>query len=516
MRSMILRNTMWSSFSVVATPVLAFLFGGLTLRYLGLQQAGYAIAVAAVYGVAGRFASFGVGSAALPSLAAAIAAGDEWKTRRLIGLLLLVFGVSAAVTAGLFMVAVPWFNRWAESPLTTQTALSYVAACGVGHVLGQINVALTTVLRAANRYDLVTMATTPLAFVTGLAACTLLPLFPSLMTAGLVTATSAAIGTALTLWFASGAVPAVRRPLAGVGEIPQFARYGGWLLLGNAFASFTTGIDELAITGLCGTAAVPPWAIGKRLWNTVHTFLAQHVEHLVPLLGSLHSAEEERVRRIAIGIHWYVMLVAGAIYTLMAWGGESAVGVVAGSEIAPTCRPAIQSFSLFGLCFALLIVPVTLALAKGISRPAFEVSVALQVAVFVPLCVLAWALGSRWLSYAPLLGAPLVLGALVTTAARVGDVHAFRAWLRPVAIPVALAGLAIIAAMPTTGLSPVAALAVGGFLAAGVIAGTLGVEKVIGVNHECHAELVAIMALGGGHFGRVSRKVVGALQRSRP
>jgi len=510
----ILRNTVWSTLAVLATPVLALLFGGLTLRYLGLEQAGYAITVAAVFSIFGRFATLGLGSAALPSLAAAIGADDELRGRRLIGMLLIVFGLSAAIPALVLFAVSPWFTRWTQCPLQPQVAASYILICGLTHVLTQISLVLGTTLRAANRYDLVTLATTPLAFASGVAACVLLPLFPSLLTMAAVSAVAAFIGTGITAWLAVQAVPWLVRPLPGFGELPGLARYGSWLLMGNALASLTTGVDELVITTWCGPAAVPPWAIGKRLWITIHTFLAQHVEHLVPLLGSLRSAEASRVDRIAASMHWYVVSLAAAAFVVMAWGGEAVIGLVAGAAIAPACRPAVLAFSLFGLAFALMIVPVTLGLARGLSRSAFDASVILQVALFGPLCLAAWLLGAPWLYYAPLLGLPVLPLATLTTAMRLGDAHPVRTWLRPVAVPLAAAGFVIGAAYLPAGLAAARMIVFGGLLAAAVLLGTLSLERWLGMNKECHAQLAGIVAEVIRQGRKLSGWMVGAWPRS--
>ena len=44
----VFRNSLWSTFAVVAAPILMFLFGGLTLRYVGIEATGFSLAVGAV------------------------------------------------------------------------------------------------------------------------------------------------------------------------------------------------------------------------------------------------------------------------------------------------------------------------------------------------------------------------------------------------------------------------------------------------------------------------------------
>ena len=70
----IFRNSFWSTFASVASPVLAFLFGGLTIRYVGIEAAGFSMAIGSILGIASRFGTLGIGDAIVPAMAAAFLA----------------------------------------------------------------------------------------------------------------------------------------------------------------------------------------------------------------------------------------------------------------------------------------------------------------------------------------------------------------------------------------------------------------------------------------------------------
>ncbi len=491
----VLRNSVWSTFAVVASPVLQFLFGGLTLRYLGVETTGFSLAVGAVLAIAARFGTFGIGEAALPKIAAALGAHDERKVRGLVGVVLAVFGVSSIATAATFWSLSGQFVEWAKSPVDSATAAAFVAIACVSHVLGQLNLAMSTILRAAKRYDLVTAVTTPLSLVSGVAACTLIPVFPSLMTVAAIGLASASVGLLAGLLAASRAVPAARRPLLALSELPSLARYGFWICLTHAFGSLTGGIDNLAITGICGAAAVPPWAIGKHLWLTAHTFLAQHTQHLIPTLSSLGQTDRDAVDGMAMAMHWYVMVLAAAGYTLMASCGDLIVGAVAGGHVAALCKPAVFAYSLLGIACALLIIPVILAMAKGASRPAFIVALLSNTAQITAIYWLASRYGAPAVYYAPLAAVPLLLLAVATTATRIFDPHAAWRWIRPVCVPgiMGLAGIAVSIATFKFGFSAWQRLAAGGVLAVGVVAATIVIEQSLSINAVFHRQLVRVL-----------------------
>ena len=190
----VLRNSVWSTMAVVASPILQFLFGGLTLRYVGVEATGFSLAVAAALGIAARVGTFGIGEAALPAIASALAAGHERRVQRLIGVVLTVFLVSSVATAATMLACTSLIVQWSKVPVTTTTATTFVAISCLTHIVSQVNLALVTILRSAGRYDLVTAITTPLTLVSGVVACVLVPLFPSLTTVATWGLASAGVG----------------------------------------------------------------------------------------------------------------------------------------------------------------------------------------------------------------------------------------------------------------------------------------------------------------------------------
>jgi O-antigen/teichoic acid export membrane protein len=492
----VVRNSTWSAFAVVASPVLQFVFGGLTLRYVGVEATGFSLTVGAVLGIAGRFGTCGIAEASLPALASSLTSRNVNKTRRLIGVVLAIHAVSSVVTAAALYICVDPLITWSRVPIPRAIAHFYVACASITFVLGQLNLALTTFLRAAGRYDLVTGVTTPLTLVSGIVACVMVPLFPSLTTVAIVGLASTTAALLITLAVVSLTVPAVRRPSFGVVELPGLARYGFWLLLTHALSALTGGIDEIVISGMCGAAALPPWAIGKRLWLTAHTFLAQHTEHLIPTLGSLRHTAGHVAAGVAMAMHWYVMLLAAMGYTFMASSGESIVGLFATADVAVLCRPSIFSYSLTGIVFALLIIPVITAMAESASRPAFIVALLSNTSQIAAVFWLASMYGAPAVYYAPVAALPLLLLATGTTATSIFDAHAAWRWIRPVLVPnlMGLAGIVASMAIVNGGFTAWQRLAAGGVLCAGVLAATIVTEQLLSINAVFHRQLIRVLS----------------------
>jgi O-antigen/teichoic acid export membrane protein len=497
--SAVIRNTAWSALAVIASPILQFLFGGLTLRFVGVEAAGFSLAVGAVLGLAGRFGTCGIGEAALPAMAAALGAKDDRRVRGLIGIVLAVFGLTSVATAMTVVAFAGPFAAWSKTPVEGTTATLFIVISCLSHVFSQVNLAITTLLRAAQRYDLVTVITTPLTLVSGIAGCVLVPLFPSLITIAVVGLASTLAGLLVALTVAASIVPAIRHPRLGFAELPSLARYGGWLVLTHAFGTLTGGVDDLVITGTCGAGFVPPWAIGKRLLLLGHTFLAQHTEHLIPTLTSLRQTRRDAADGMVEAMHWYVIVLAAVGYTLMASCGELIIGAVAGADVASLCRPAISAYSLMGLGAALVIIPVITAMAEGSSRPVFVVAFLSNTAQITAVVALARTVGAPMVYYAPAVALPALILATGTAQTRLFDART--AWLRmkPVLVPtiVGLTGIVISMMVPESA-SVLQRLVAGGMLATGVLAATIVTERLLSINAVFHSQLVRVLwhALG--------------------
>jgi hypothetical protein len=298
-------------------------------------------------------------------------------------------------------------------------------------------------------------------------------------------------------------------------EVPGLLRYGFWLVMTHALGALTGGIDDLVIAGTCGAAAVPPWAIGKRLWLMAHTFLAQHTEHLIPTLGSLGNTARSAFDSVAMAMHWYVMLLAAVGYTLMASIGDLLVGVVAGDEVAATCRPAIIAFSLLGIAYALLIIPVVMSLAEGASRPAFVVACLSNAAQILAVIAVAKAYGAPAVYYAPVAAMPFLLVAVGTTGKRIFDPDAAAMRLKPVVTPLAIGLIGVVAsrAITSSDFSGWLRLAAGGMLAVAVFVAIITLERVLNLNPANHLQLQRVVRHAGSVAALTARTWIPSMGR---
>jgi len=490
----IFRNSFWGTFASVASPILVFLFGGLTIRYVGIEAAGFSMVVGSILGIAAQFGTLGIGDAVLPAMAAAIGVGDRQRVRRLIGTLLLAAIVSSCVTAAALVTFAGPLVTWTRTSVPFQVATTFIAISAVSTVVGSLSGTMMNIVRAASRHDLVTKTVLPLSFLSGIVGCILVPLFPSLMTVALIGCCSSLLNLPIFFALARRIVPETVRPVFSLAEIPSLARYGFWISLTRLLSAMTGGIDDLVITAACGAAAVPPWSICKKILLTVHTFLAQHTEHLIPTLGTVHEKSRQTFDSISAAMHWYVVVVAAAGYTFVAWAGPAVIAAAAGEKVAALCEIPLSAYSIFGIALALNIIPVISAMALSDAKPGFLVSLFYNFALLSGLVLLVRTMGVPAAYYAPLFAVPFLVAAVGASSTRLYDPGLARRRLQPVLVPVAcgLAGVAASLMVPVT-LTLMQRAAVGVCLAPVMIALAILTEHLLGINGQAHRQLLRVI-----------------------
>jgi len=482
------RNTAWSAFAAVASPLLMFLFGGLTIRYVGLEAAGISVVTASIFGVAARLTLLGVSEAFIPRMAAAIAANDQHETKTLFGTVVAFSTAMAAATA--ILVTGCWFLVVDRSPATAlpKDTGAFLVVASLTHVVTTVQNVFAGVLRSAQRFDLLSAFTVPISFLTGLCGCLILPAFPRLTTVAAVGFLGAVASLAAAAFLARRTAPDIARPLLAVKTLVPLIRYGAWITLANLLSVLTASVDSLVLAAFCGTAAVAPYNIGKQLFVTGHTMLLQQTEHIGPTLSALGDAQRDTADRIAGGMLWLTALLAAVGYTFIAWAGPVLVDAIAGDAVAHLSRVAIQSYAAYGLVMSLLIVPVTIGMASGFPKLTFLVGLAVGPSLLVGIAMLGYFDGVPAVYLAPMLAIPGLFLLLGTTPHDLCDTGVLSSRLAVIAAPLALAIVAIgTSAMMNLGSNHPARLATAAVIGVDMIPAVLGLEHVLQRNRDLHA-----------------------------
>jgi len=493
----IARNTAWSAFAAIASPLLMFLFGGLTIRYVGLEAAGISVIMSSIFGVAARLTLLGVAEAFIPHMAAAIAADDQLAKKTLFGTVVAFTTGVAAATAILVMAC--WFLVVDRSPTTTlpKDMDTFLVVVSVTHIVTTVQNVFASVLRSAQRFDLLSAFTVPISFLTGLCGCLILPALPLLTTVATVGLLGAAASLAAAALMARRTVPDIMRPLLAVKTLVHLIRYGAWITLASLLSVLTTSVDALVLAAFCGAAAVAPYHIGKQLFVTGHTMLLQQTEHIGPTLSALGNARRDTADRIARGMLWLTVLLAAVGYSFIAWAGPVLVDTIAGHAVAHFGRVAIQSYAAYGLFMSLLIVPVTSGIATGFTRLAFLVGLVVGPCLLVGIATLGYFAGAPAVYLSPMLAIPGLILLLGTTPLHLCDTGVLSRRLAVIAAPLTLATVAIyVSALINPGLSSPNRLVTAAVIGVAMIPAVLGIERVLHRNHDLHATAWRLLQAG--------------------
>ena len=111
-------------------------------------------------------------------MAAAIAADDQLAKKTLFGTVVAFTTGVAAATAILVMAC--WFLVVDRSPTTTlpKDMDTFLVVVSVTHIVTTVQNVFASVLRSAQRFDLLSAFTVPISFLTGLCGCLILPALP--------------------------------------------------------------------------------------------------------------------------------------------------------------------------------------------------------------------------------------------------------------------------------------------------------------------------------------------------
>lgn len=497
----IARNSLWSAFAAVAAPVLMFLFGGLTIRYLGLEAAGVSVVLASIFGVAARLTLLGVSESFVPRMAAAVAAADHLEMRTLFGTVAL-FSTAMSIVTAVVIVGCRHFVVGAGSATGWFDDIGmFVLLASITHVVTTVQQVFSSVLRAAQRFDLLTAFTLPISFVTGLCGCAILPMFPRLVTVAGVSLLSATATLIAAAVLARRTVPDIARPLTAFGTLVPLVRYGAWITLSNLLSVLTASVDALVLAAVCGTSAVAPYNIAKQLFITGHTMLLQQTEHIGPTLSALGQDRQSMADRISGGMLWLTVMLAAVGYSCIAWVGPTLVGVVAGGDVAEASRMAILGYAAYGLAMSLLIVPVISGIATGFPKLSFLVSLAIGPVLVLGIAVLGSLVGVPMVYLSPMLAIPLLLILFGTTPASICDGSILSSRLAMVSVPLVLACLAIIASAAAGDLiGRSGRLASAAVISMGLIPTALIIEHLTRSNRQVHAIVLRALLSSSQRF----------------
>jgi len=440
------RSFTHAAFGNAASFVIAFVFAGLMIRFLGRERSGYLLMLQSFLGLS-VIISQGVGAAAIGQLARYRMQGAHVHSQRLVSSLLSLQMVVGAVWALALALAFPLVARWSQlDPQYLDDARSAMWLTAVGFWVAQASSTANTVFQAYERYDYVSAINSVFGLLSGLTCIAILSVHPSM--------TSVAVGTlainccrlpveALLLRTTLGGYP---YPGWDFQTMRPLGHFGLWTMLGGAGGALFVSADRLVLGGLMGARALPYYSIAQRLFAQVHAALSSQYQFLFPLLAANRGSTAAEVVRLDDRLRWYLASISVALYGALALAATPILSHIVGAPLTAADKLPMVLACAQGVLHAAMIVPYYETWALGLAAPNAIAQLANGALCVSTMAILIPLYGVVGASIAQLWIGPVALTHGIWTARRLYDDHVLRRWMSPLITPIASAIPWIVAA----------------------------------------------------------------------
>ena len=358
-------NSVWTSIGSVGTAILSFLFAGITIKWLGEKEAGFAIAVSTIAGINSTFGGLGLSSAAVRLISKANnerdyktiknAAGVCFSTSLLFGLLgLIIFSLNAH-----------YIVYWAKYEGNISTGEIYCILAGLFFLFEQISSYLNSLFIALQRFDLETKILLFFNLANGICGIALLSIFPNILTVGIITCLISFFKLLCMSWNIKKLLGFFPIPIWNKIMFSELWDFGRWMYLTQIMGTLANGLDKIFLISFFGSASLPFYTFSQRIYQTVHSTLVNQASYLFPMLSSQGKEINLVADRTEERLRWFIGLLAGFIFSGLIISGPAILAVIISSEFSQKSYFQLFIFSWIGYFHAQSIVPFFFGLSKG-------------------------------------------------------------------------------------------------------------------------------------------------------
>ena len=319
------RSLAWNAVGTLLPVLAAVVAVPLLIDGLGADRFGLLTLVWALVGYASLF-DLGLGRAltvvVAERLGRAGAAADEELGPLLWTALWWLAGLGL-LAALLLAAAAPALVQALQVPaaLVAESVLAF-RVLAVGLPLVFVTSALTGMLTALQRFDLLTQVRLPLSLATTLGPLLTLLVSPSLVWIALLMLAVRALATAAFAWRLAALRPGLLRP-SRPRRTPsrQLLGQGGWMTVSNVVGPLMTYLDRFIVGAILGTAAVALYVTPYEVLGRVNVLPGILLGVLFPALATSFASDPARARSLyadAATVLRHVLWVVCLVFVLFA------------------------------------------------------------------------------------------------------------------------------------------------------------------------------------------------------
>ncbi len=358
-------NSTWTAIGSLLTAVLGFLFAGLTIRWLGEAEAGFAIVIATIAGINGTFSGLGLGTAATRLISSAHEKKDTQVIQKIAGVCF-----STSLAFGLLVFCIFTFGsssivNWSQYKGEMSTGQTYCILLGLTFFLQQITNYFNIFLISLQRFDWQTKLNTVFLLANGILGITLLKAFPNILTLGIIQLVLSFLNCLCTGFVVTKILGFLTYPSWHQSVFIELWSFGKWVYLTQIKCIFFDGLDKIFLTSIFGSSSLPFYTFAQRIYLTVHTMLVGQSSFLFPMLSAQGDKLEIVAEQLEDRLRWFVGLLASFIYSGLIIAGPTLLTLIINAEFSNQASFQLFIFSWVGYIHAQAIVVFFLNYSKG-------------------------------------------------------------------------------------------------------------------------------------------------------
>ncbi len=359
-------HSAYSAVGTISVFLVNFLFAGLTIRFLGNDQAGFFIVLSSLFALSQVVGGFGLGTPATKRAAELYAAGDTATVRRLVGSVLLVNGLIGLVAVVGCIVFFPLVFEWSRlAPTLRADAFTATVLMAGSFFADQAAGSLRILYAACLRQDIRNYSMSAMGLLGGIVRIVWLACYPTMPAAAASTFAVSAAWLILDAWLVRKLLGRAIWPTWCMAEIRPLGRFSLWEIFNAVGICAGNTVDRFILTSFMGSGSLPHFAIAQRLFSQIHTALAQQFSFMFPLLAATGGEVRASIAAMQDRARWFLAALGAVVYADLLLAGPTIVAVLIGPEFAEKARWAVFLASIQGLVFSFIITNYFLHYAVG-------------------------------------------------------------------------------------------------------------------------------------------------------
>ena len=351
MLQLAVKNSLYGILGQLVIAVLGLVFAGMTIKYLGVDRAGFFLLISSMLGLVQMAGGGAFHAPAVQKLAEISNKHENFhKTIRTV--------ISANILVGLpFALAVifafPTLFSWSQLDEIYRTNSQIVVVfVSVAFVLNQYSSGLTAVYEGLQRFDLVAILKIIFGVFGNLAKLITLIYFSDMISLALVIVSIAFFRLLIDMLLVYKLIGGGVFPGWSLDALKPLLTFGFWNWLTNTGNVIFINVTGIILTKNLGSAALAYVALPQTIVLQLGGLIISSVYFIFPAFASEGKLIYEKIKSIEDRVRWFISLIAFTVYTGLFLAGSQLLTHLVDSAYAELALMPLLLYCIYGVIWA--------------------------------------------------------------------------------------------------------------------------------------------------------------------